>query len=67
VRTGAAEVIIPAMTRPSAPSKLLLVADRRERPGHARPDGLRRYRLARLADGKTAPSAHVRKLTSASS
>lgn len=40
--------IILAMTRPSTPSKVLLVEDRRTAPKSRRDTRVRRYRLARL-------------------
>jgi hypothetical protein len=40
--------IILAMPRPTAPSKVLLVADRRTVPASRRDTPIRRYRLARV-------------------
>jgi hypothetical protein len=43
-----ARPIMLSMTRPTASSKVLLVADRRADPGEPGAPNIRRYRLARL-------------------
>ena len=48
------------MTRPLTPSKLLLIADRRDSTSRPSPIAVRRFRLARLKLDATTPASSSR-------